>query len=96
MRIDEEIKIKKYEKNVISKWVLDRYKEKELLSELENSNNKNKDKKQITYVKTDESKLEFIDNVILFIEFYKEFVANIYMKCQFDYTSNNYSKMFSK
>ena len=58
--------------------------------ELDFNNKKNEKKKQ--NFKVDDSKLEFIDNIILFVEFYKEFVAIIYMKCQFDFTSRNYSK----
>lgn len=61
--------------------------------ELEHTNKLN-DKKRQQNVQANDSKLEFIDNIILFVEFYKEFVANIYMKCQFDYTSRNYSKLF--
>ena len=59
--------------------------------------NKLNDKKQQKNVKkADNLKYEFIDNIILFVEFYKEYIANIYIKCQFDFTSRNYLKLFCK
>jgi hypothetical protein len=94
-----------YTKEEIIKIVNEEYKNKQTQDETpEKSKSNNKSKSTNTFQSksnlsthssnSDENnkRTEFKENLLLFIEFYKEYISSIFTKCYFDQVNANYSK----